>query len=226
MTNITRSAQTDLEEHETDETNPHNVDETQTGAADSLSNHTNDTTNPHNVTDAQTGAAAALSDHEALAEPHHARYTDSEAAAAAPVQDVNGKTGSVTVDVPNETAEEEIRGGLSDWNTRASYTLSAGATRTDSFTVSGDHTVIDEVEVSASDNRNDCIIASLYVERDDGTVVYNDSPNSQSKAVLSEPTNGYYVEVTVENTNPDFSRDVNLNSRHREQYLPNHSHTL
>lgn len=34
---------------------------------------------------------------------HHSRYTDTEAASAAPVDDVDGQTGSVTVSHPNST---------------------------------------------------------------------------------------------------------------------------
>ncbi|WP_153952323.1 hypothetical protein [Halosegnis longus] len=86
---------TAINDHATRTDNPHQVSDDQTGAASALSSHATDTANPHDVTDDQTGAASALSSHESDGDAHHTRYSDSEAQAAAPVQSVNGQTGSV-----------------------------------------------------------------------------------------------------------------------------------
>lgn len=54
-------------------------------------------TNPHSVTAAQVGAEpeGAVAEHEAKPDPHSQYTTVDEAAAAAPVQSVDGKTGAV-----------------------------------------------------------------------------------------------------------------------------------
>jgi hypothetical protein len=46
-----------------------------------LSNHESDTSNPHNVTDDQTGAATALSNHESDAAAHHSRPSQTQQSA-------------------------------------------------------------------------------------------------------------------------------------------------
>ena len=51
-----------------------------------LDTHAGRSDNPHNVTDSQTGAASALSSHASNNAAHHARYSDAEASAAAPIQ--------------------------------------------------------------------------------------------------------------------------------------------
>ena len=65
--------------------------------------HTASTSNPHATTAAQVGAdpagtaAAAVAAHAAALDPHPTYTTAAEAAAAAPVQSVAGKTGAVTL---------------------------------------------------------------------------------------------------------------------------------
>lgn len=69
----------------------------------SLTAHASDTNNPHGTTAAQVGAdpagtaSAAVTAHESAADPHPQYTTTAEAAAAAPVQSVAGKTGAVTL---------------------------------------------------------------------------------------------------------------------------------
>ncbi len=68
-----------------------------------LDAHANSTSNPHATTAAQVGAdpagtaAAAVAAHAAAADPHPNYTTAAEAAAAAPVQSVAGRTGAVTL---------------------------------------------------------------------------------------------------------------------------------
>ena len=68
-----------------------------------LDAHASNTSNPHSVTAAQAGAdpagtaAAAVAAHAAALDPHPTYTTAAEAAAAAPVQSVAGRTGSVTL---------------------------------------------------------------------------------------------------------------------------------
>jgi len=68
-----------------------------------LDAHANSITNPHATTAAQVGAdpegtaATAVSSHVAAGDPHPQYTTAAEAAAAAPVQSVAGKTGAVTL---------------------------------------------------------------------------------------------------------------------------------
>jgi hypothetical protein len=68
-----------------------------------LDAHTGNTSNPHSTTAAQVGAdpagtaAAAITAHESALDPHPTYTTAAEAAAAAPVQSVAGKTGVVTL---------------------------------------------------------------------------------------------------------------------------------
>jgi hypothetical protein len=68
-----------------------------------LDAHTGNTSNPHSTTAAQVGAdpagtaAAAITAHEAALDPHPTYTTAAEAAAAAPVQSVAGRTGAVTL---------------------------------------------------------------------------------------------------------------------------------
>jgi hypothetical protein len=66
-------------------------------------NHASRTDNPHSTTAAQVGAdpagtaAGLVSAHESASDPHPQYTTTAEAAAAAPVQSVAGKTGVVTL---------------------------------------------------------------------------------------------------------------------------------
>lgn len=68
-----------------------------------LTGHTGNTSNPHSVTAVQVGAdptgtaAAAIGVHEAAGDPHPQYTSAGEAAAAAPVQSVSGRTGDVTL---------------------------------------------------------------------------------------------------------------------------------
>lgn len=68
-----------------------------------LDAHANSTSNPHATTAAQVGAdpagtaAAAVAAHAAALDPHPTYTTAAEAAAAAPVQSVAGRTGAVTL---------------------------------------------------------------------------------------------------------------------------------
>ncbi|MGP1680837.1 MAG: hypothetical protein ACTS8S_00730 [Giesbergeria sp.] len=68
-----------------------------------LDAHTSNTTNPHITTAVQVGAdpagaaAAAVAAHAEALDPHPTYTTAAEAAAAAPVQSVAGRTGAVTL---------------------------------------------------------------------------------------------------------------------------------
>ena len=70
-----------------------------------LNSHTGNTSNPHSTTAAQVGAdaagtaAAAIVTHVGLPDPHTQYTTTAEAAAAAPVQSVNGLTGAVSLTI-------------------------------------------------------------------------------------------------------------------------------
>lgn len=78
-----------------------------------LTSHVNDTDNPHQVTAAQVGAdpagtaAAAVQAHVDQTDPHPQYTTTSEAAAAAPVQSVNGEVGEVVLTAGNVGADPE-----------------------------------------------------------------------------------------------------------------------
>jgi len=86
---------------------------TPTQASDITSNNTHrgQTNNPHSTTAAQVGAdptgtaATAVATHEGLPDPHPQYTTAVEAAAAAPVQSVNGQTGAVVVAGPDANVE-------------------------------------------------------------------------------------------------------------------------
>lgn len=68
-----------------------------------IQSHIGDTTNPHSTTAAQVGADPAgtastlMTNHQLAADPHSQYTTAEEAALAAPVQSVAGKTGPVTL---------------------------------------------------------------------------------------------------------------------------------
>jgi len=106
------SAKSYTDNHE-NKNNPHSSSASDTD----LSNHVNDGTNPHGVTTSQIGALAST-DYNPESDTH-SRYTDSEAASAAPVQSVNGQGGSVTV----SGGESELAGGwvTSSINTQHVY---------------------------------------------------------------------------------------------------------
>lgn len=98
------------------------------------------------VTDADV--AQAISDHEAEADPHPQYTTTAEASAAAPVQSVNGETGTVLLDAGDVGA------------TPSSHVGSGGAQHADATTtvagfMSGtDKTKLDTVETNAKDDQS------------------------------------------------------------------------
>lgn len=76
-------AKPEIDEHKADRENPHDVDDGQTGAADSLSNHESSTGGIHGVGDtdsveSESGAQSKVDDHENKNNPHSESASDTD----------------------------------------------------------------------------------------------------------------------------------------------------
>lgn len=78
-----------------------------------LDGHAGDTTNPHNVTDSQTGAATALSNHEGDAAAHHSFSSENGSTS---ISSGNQGAGEVTVTFTNTYQNATLSAGWTDGN--------------------------------------------------------------------------------------------------------------
>jgi len=135
---------------------------------------------------------------------HHQRYQDSEAESAAPVQSVNGQTGSVSVDQPTETA---FGGSVTPW--------------TDAVDKTG---LIAGYRAVADANPNVESVMTLTVTNASGET-FQDSVTVQpdTTAPLEVSPTGYVTSVTLDSDN-------SYGDLHSEEakyrIVPEHKHSI
>lgn len=198
MTNLTKPADTsdiedNLETHEGDETNPHSVDESQTGASQSLDNHENKD-NPHPGSASDTD----LSNHINSTSAHGANGSvvgDNDIPDSTQNASLPGgyDTGSTIVDSNGTTPEDII----------VDDTSTADVSNDEFVTVGGFPTPFDEIVVRIDYYQTPADV-TLRRGGPDGDVIYDFS--EQGGTVSIPVTESRITELTIRNVGGDAAR--------------------